>query len=98
MLPKLGNGEGKETVSGFDGNGQFRFSIEVELKSGSDAVRVSATDAAGNIREYTFKVQRSKAIPIITLTVGAILMMVFLFMFLSTQRKIRQTAGEDRKH
>ena len=98
VLPKLGNGEGKETVSGFDGNGQFRFSIEVELKSGSDAVRVSATDAAGNIREYTFKVQRSKAIPIITLTVGAILMMVFLFMFLSTQRKIRQTAGEDRKH
>ena len=82
------NGESASKQQQVDEKGQF--SIETTLKPDSDIIKVTAKDTAGNSTEHEIKVQPSKAVPIILLGVGAILMAISLFMFLGTQKKIRQ--------
>ena len=82
------NGESASKQQQVDEKGQF--SIETTLKPDSDTIKVTAKDTAGNSTEHEIKVQPSKAVPIILLGVGAILMAISLFMFLGTQKKIRQ--------
>ena len=67
-----------------------QFSIDVKLNSGSRFIKVVAKDKAKNSAEYVIKVQPSKALPIILMVAGAILMAVSLFIFFGTQKQIRQ--------
>ena len=73
-----------------------QFSIDVKLNSGSRFIKVVAKDKAKNSAEYVIKVQPSKALPIILMVAGAILMAVSLFIFFGTQKQIRQLEESNR--